>query len=98
MAVGSAGAMPPAPTSPPTAVVGMGWLATRGELAGDVADGLDQLLGHPTDGGENLAQGEPRQNAPALLNAVLAFAGGPFFQGVVDLMTDPAGLLNRLAH
>ena len=98
MAVGSAGAMPPAPTSPPTAVVGMGWLATRGELAGDVADGLDQLLGHPTDGGENLAQGEPRQNAPALLNAVLAFAGGPFFQGVVHLVTDPAGLLNCLAH
>jgi hypothetical protein len=76
----------------------MGWLATRGELAGDVADGLDQLLGHPADGGENLAQGKPGQNAPALLDPVLAFAGGPFFQGVVDLMTDPAGLLNRLAH
>jgi len=90
--------MTPAPTSPPAAVVMVDWFAAGRELARNVADGLDQLLGHPADGGENFPQGKPGQNAPALLDSMFALAGGPFFERVVDLVTDPAGLLNRLAH
>ncbi len=46
-------------------MMGVGWFAPRSELAGDVADGLDQFLGHPADRGENFAQGESRQDAAA---------------------------------
>ena len=96
MAVGSTRSAAPATTAAPAPMVMMGRLAARGELAGDVADGLNQFLGHPTDGGEDLPEGQTRQDPPALLDAVFALAGGPFFQCVVDLVTDPAGLLNRL--
>ena len=57
MAVGSAGAMAPAPTSPPAVVVMMDWLAARRELAGNVSDGLDQFLGHPANRRKDFAQG-----------------------------------------
>jgi hypothetical protein len=50
--------MAPATASAVSAsVVGISGLAPRGELAGDLAYGLDQLLGHPTYGGQDLAQG-----------------------------------------
>lgn len=57
MAVVAAGTATPATTAASTAVMGMGGLAPWGEFAGDVPDGLDQLLGHPADSGKNLAQG-----------------------------------------
>ena len=63
-----------------------------------MANDLDELLGHPTDGGENLTQRQPGQNATALLDPVFTFAGGPLFQRVVDLVPDPAGLLHGLSH
>ena len=72
--------------------------ASRGEFAGDVPDGLDQLLGHPTDGGENFAQREAGKDPAALLNAMFALAGGPLFQGVVHRVTDPTCFLDGLAH
>ena len=94
----AAGATTSTPSAPPPSMMGVGWFAPRSELAGDVADGLDQFLGHPTDGGENLTQRQPGQNATALLDPVFTFAGGPFFQRVVDLVPDPAGLLHGLSH
>ena len=94
----AAGATTSTPSAPPPSMMGVGWFAPRSELAGDVADGLDQFLGHPADRGENFAQGESRQDAAAWLDAVFAFAGGPLFQGVVDLVPDPAGLLHGLSH
>lgn len=51
------GAAAPTTTTAPTAVMGMHWLAPRGQLAGHLADGLDQFLGHPADRRENFAQG-----------------------------------------
>lgn len=33
-----------------------------------------------------------------MLDAMFAFASSPFFQGVVHLVTDPAGLLDGLPH
>ena len=82
----------------PAAVMGTGGLASRGELAGDVPDGLDQFLGHPADGGKNLAQGKSGQDPTPWLDAVFAFAGGALFQSVVDLVTDPASFLDRFPH
>ena len=98
MSVGSAGAVAPAPTAPPPAVVMVDWPATGRELAGNVADGLDQLLRHPTDGGKHFAQGQAGQHPTSLLDAVFAFARGPFFQSVVNLMADSACLLDRFPH
>ena len=56
MTVGPARTVTPAaapPSSP--AVVGMSGFPAGGEFAGNVADDLDKFLGHPTDGGQNLA-------------------------------------------
>ena len=98
MAVGPAGVLAPAAaTSSPTAV-GVGGFPAGGEFSGDLADGLDKLLGHPADGGEDLAERKTREDAAPLLNPVFAFAGGPFFEGVVHFMADPAGFLDGLAH
>ena len=90
--------MAPTPAAAASSVMGMGRLAPRGEFSCNVPDGLDQLLGHPADGGQNFAQGEPRQDAASLLDAVFAFAGGALFQGVIDLVTDSTGLLDSLTH
>ena len=98
MTVGTAGSVTPASSSPSPVPAGMRRFPARGEFAGDMTDGLNQLLGHPTDGGKHLPQGQPRQDATPLLDPMLAFPGGPFFQGVIDLMTDPAGLLHGLPH
>jgi hypothetical protein len=88
---------PAAAASAPTAV-GVGGFPAGGEFSGDLADGLDQLLGHPADGGEYLAERETGEDAAPLLNPVFAFAGGPFFEGVIHFMADPAGFLDGLAH
>ena len=91
--------MAPAAAVAAAAPMGMGGRApARCELAGHVADGLNQLLGHPADGGENFAQGKTGQNPAALLDAVFAFPGGAFFQRMVDLMADSSCLLDGFAH
>ena len=98
MAVRAAGTMTPAATPPPPAVVEVGGFSAGGELPGDVTDSLDEFLGHPTHGRQNLAEREPRKDAAALLDAVLALPRGPFFQGVVYCVSDSASLFHRLAH
>ena len=55
----AAGATASATSASPPSVMGGSRLATGCELAGHVANGLHQFLGHPTDGGENFAKREP---------------------------------------
>ena len=98
MAVGPAGVVAPAAAASAPTAVGVGGFPAGGEFSGDLADGLDQLLGHPADGGEDLAERETGEDAAPLLNPVFAFAGGPFFEGVIHFMADPAGFLDGLAH
>ena len=76
----------------------MGRFSLRGKLAGDLAHGLHQLLGHPADRGKNFAQGESREQPPALLDTVFALARGSFLEGVIHAVADPAGLLDSLLH
>ena len=99
MSVGTSWAMPPATPPPaPPPMVGMGRSSPGAEFAGDLAHGLNQLLGHPADRGKNLAQWQAGKQGPALPDAVFALAGGSFFQRVIHLVADPAGFLNSLPH
>jgi len=95
--VAAAPVTPPAASAPPVPV-GMRRLAARGDFAGNVANGLNKFFGHPADGRENLTQGQPREDTPALLNAMFSLSGGPFLEGMIHLMADPAGLLDCFAH
>ena len=52
----AAGATASATSASPPSVRVVGRFATGRELTGHLANGLDQFLGHPTDGGENLAE------------------------------------------
>jgi len=94
----AAGATASATSASPPSVMGVGRLAMGCELAGHVANGLHQLLGHPANGGEDLAEWKTRKNPAALLDSVFALACGPFFQGVVDFVTDPTCLFHGFAH
>jgi len=94
----AAGATASATSASPPSVMRVGRLAPWRELASHLADGLDQLLGHPADGRQDFAQGESRQNTTTLLNAVLALPGGPLFQSMIDLVPDAAGFLDGLLH
>jgi len=94
----AAGATASATSASPPSVVGVSRLATGCELAGHVANGLHQFLGHPADGGKDLAERKTRKDSAALLDSVFALACGPFFQGVVDFVTDPTRLFHGFAH
>jgi len=94
----AAGATASATSASPPSVMGVGRLATGCELAGHVANGLHQFLGHPADGGKDLAERKTRKDSAALLDSVFALACGPFFQGVVDFVTDPTRLFHGFAH
>jgi len=94
----AAGATASATSASPPSVMGVSRLATGCELAGHVANGLHQFLGHPADGGKDLAERKTRKDSAALLDSVFALACGPFFQGVVDFVTDPTRLFHGFAH
>jgi len=79
----------------------VGWGASARYLSGDVTDCLDQATGHPADRSEKLPNREAGQAKSAWLGgfeAVFAFAGGPAFQLVIDLMSNSACFFNRLLH
>jgi hypothetical protein len=66
-----------------------------------VSNGTDETAGHPANCGEKLANRQAGQTKSASLGgleAVFALAGGPSFQLVIDLMSDPAGFFNCLFH
>jgi len=63
-----------------------------------MADRLHQFLGHPADGRQHLTQGKAGEHPTPLLDAVFTLAGGPFFEGMIDLVADPAGLLDGFPH
>jgi hypothetical protein len=79
----------------------MGWSASARYLSGDVTDCLDQATGHPADRSEKLPNREAGKTEASRfggLEAVFAFASGPAFQLVIDLMSNSAGFFNRLLH
>jgi hypothetical protein len=73
--------------------------ASSTNLAGHFSNGLDQPQGEASDGGEDLSDGDARKDGSfSLRDAVLALAGGPFFQFLIHLMADPPGFFNGLLH
>ena len=68
-------------------------------LAGDFSHGLNQPQGKAPKGGKDLSDGDAREDPSfALRDAVLALAGGPFFELLVHFVADPAGFFNGLLH
>ncbi len=79
----------------------MGWGAPAGDLAGDVADGLNQTTGHPADGRQQLADGKSGKAQATRfggLETVLTFAGRSPFQLVIYLVANSACFFDRLLH
>ena len=66
---------------------------------GDLGQGLDQALRHPSGGGNDFPDGKSGQQTSTPWGyAVLALAGRAFFQLLIHLVSDPASLLDRLLH
>ncbi|KRO60805.1 MAG: hypothetical protein ABR82_06320 [Verrucomicrobia subdivision 6 bacterium BACL9 MAG-120507-bin52] len=79
----------------------VGWGAPAGDLAGDVADGLNQTTGHPADGRQQLADGKSGKAQATRfggLETVLTFAGRSPFQLVIYLVANSACFFDRLLH
>jgi hypothetical protein len=79
----------------------MGWSVTTGDFTGHVSNSTDEATGHPTDRSEKLPNrnsGKTEATRFGGLETMFAFASGPSFQLVIDLMSDSAGFFNRLFH
>jgi hypothetical protein len=79
----------------------MGASVSTGDFADHMSNSTDEATGHPADRSEKLANRKSGKTEVARfggLETVFTFTCGPSFQLVIDLMSDSAGLFNRLFH
>ena len=87
----------PAPMAPAVGSM-VRWGPTTSHFSGDVADGLEKAARHPADGGEELADRQAKAAGLGGGNPMFTLTHCPPFELMINLVTDPAGLFDRLLH